>query len=98
MGVRIANVPWMATALKRCIVNDSRLKRNAHSRESSDSSKMRLPSSTLLLLLLLLFSGAVRTVSLSAGLSRGTVGTAPFRVSVSQHVEHLGKCHFGAKF
>jgi len=30
VGVRVANVPWMATALKRCIVIDSRWKRNAH--------------------------------------------------------------------
>ena len=45
VGVRMANVPWMATALKRCIVIDSLWKRNAHSRESSDSCEMRLPSS-----------------------------------------------------
>jgi len=45
VGVRLANVPWMATALKRCIVIDSRWKRNALSRESSDSCEMRLPSS-----------------------------------------------------
>ena len=37
VGVRLANVPWMATALKRCIVIDSRWKSNALSRESSDS-------------------------------------------------------------
>jgi len=35
VGVRMANVPWMATAVKRCIVIDSRWKRNALSRESS---------------------------------------------------------------